>query len=58
MDACPADPPAIEVAWDKNTFIYDIESTGALPVERIVLESLSILNKKANEFAKNLKKAK
>ncbi|NIR16831.1 DNA-directed RNA polymerase subunit D [Candidatus Bathyarchaeota archaeon] len=58
VDACPADPPAIEVAWDKNTFIYDIESTGALPVERIVLESLSILNKKANEFAKNLKKAK
>lgn len=58
MDACPADPPAIEITWDKNTFIYDIESTGALPVERIVIESLSILDKKAGGFVKKLKKAK
>ncbi len=58
VDACTADPSAIEVTWDKNTFIYDIESTGALPVERIVLESLSILDKKASGFVKKLKKAK
>lgn len=58
VDACPADPSAIEVTWDKSTFIYDIESTGALPVERIVLESGSILGKKASEFLKKLKKAK
>jgi len=58
VDACPADPPAIEVAWDKNTFIFDIESTGALAVERIVLESLSRLDKKSGEFIKKLKKAK
>ena len=58
MDACPVDPAAIDISWDKNTFIYDIESTGALPVERIVLESVSLLDKKASEFVKKLKKAK
>jgi DNA-directed RNA polymerase subunit D len=58
VDACPIDPSAIEIAWDKNTFIYDIESPGTLPVERIVLESLSILDKKARGFVKKLKKAK
>lgn len=57
-DACPVDPSAIEVTWDKSVFIYDIESTGALPVERIVLESVSILDKKAGEFVKKLKKMK
>ncbi len=58
VDACPEDPPAIELTWDKNTFIFDIESTGVLPVERIVLESLSILDKKASGFVKKLRKAK
>jgi len=58
MDTCPTDPPAVEVTWDKKTFIFDIESTGALPVERIVLESLSILDKRVDEFIKKLKKAK
>jgi len=58
VDACPVDPTAIEIAWDKNTFVYDIESTGALPVERVFLESLSILDKKARTFVKKLKKAK
>ncbi len=58
VDACPMDSPAIEITWDKNAFIYDIESTGVLPVERIVLESLSILDKKVDGFVKKLKKAK
>ena len=58
VDACPEDPPAIELTWDQNTFIFDIESTGVLPVERIVLESLSILDKKASGFVKKLRKAK
>ena len=58
VDACPVESPAIEVTWDKSAFILDIESTGALPVERILLESLRILDKKASGFAKKLKKAK
>jgi len=58
VDACPKDPSAVELTWDKNAFIFDIESTGALPVERLVSESLNVLDKKLKVFLKNLKKAK
>jgi len=54
VGACPLSPPAIDVAWDKNSFILDAESTGALPVERILLESLKILDEKFNEFLNQL----
>ncbi len=50
VDACPKEPPAIEVDWDDETFIFDVESTGALPVERIVLEASKILEEKFSEF--------
>jgi len=50
VDACPKSPPAIEVSWDKDVFVFDVESTGALSVERIVLEALKILDKKAESF--------
>jgi len=52
--ACPLSPPAIDVAWDKNAFILDVESTGALPVERILHEALKILDEKLNEFLNQL----
>lgn len=55
MDACPQNPPAIKVSWEENAFIFNIESTGALPVERIVLEALNILDKKYEEFLKQLR---
>ena len=58
VDACTKDPPAVKVTWDKNAFIFDIESTGALPVERLVRESLKILDEKLESFLKNLKKVK
>jgi DNA-directed RNA polymerase subunit D len=54
VDVCPASPPALEVSWNKNVFVLDIESTGALPVERIVLEALKILDKKAELFLEQL----
>jgi hypothetical protein len=44
----------LEVSWNKDVFVLDIESTGALPVERIVLEALKILNKKAELFLEQL----
>jgi len=50
VDACPQNPPAIEVSEEENSFIFNIESTGALPVERIVLEALKILDKKYEDF--------
>lgn len=54
VDACPMSPPAVEVSWDKGVFVLDIESTGALPVERIVLEALKIIDKKAESFLEQL----
>ncbi|MCW4034091.1 MAG: DNA-directed RNA polymerase subunit D [Candidatus Bathyarchaeota archaeon] len=55
-DACPQNPPAVDVTWDKNAFIFKIESTGALPVERIVLEAVKILENKVKDFSNQLKK--
>ena len=54
VGVCPTSPPALEVSWNKDVFVLDIESTGALPVERIVLEALKILNKKAELFLEQL----
>lgn len=58
VDACPRNPPALEISWDKDAFDFKIESTGALPVERILLESLKILDKKIKDLSKQIKHAK
>jgi len=52
MEACPKEPPAIKVEWDKNSFIFTMESNGNLPIERIINEALKILDKKCEEFLK------
>ncbi len=57
-DACPKDPPALEISWEKDDFVFKIESTGALPVERIITESLKILDGKLKDFSKQVKKGK
>lgn len=54
VDVCPKSPPALEVSWNKDVFVFDVESTGALPVERIVLAALKILDKKAESFLEQL----
>ncbi|UCC33444.1 MAG: DNA-directed RNA polymerase subunit D [Candidatus Bathyarchaeota archaeon] len=58
VDTCPIDPAAIKIEGDENTFIIEIESTGALPVERTILEATSIIDRKSQEFIKQLKAAK
>ena len=50
VDACKKRPKAIEVTWDKNSFIFNIESTGALPPEKILQEALNILEGKLKDF--------
>jgi len=55
VDACPQNPPAIEVSREENAFIFNVESTGALPVERIILEALNILDKKYEDFLNQLR---
>ena len=56
VDTCPKDPAAINVSWDDKTFIFKIESTGAVPVERIVMEATKILDNEVKEFSNQLKK--
>jgi len=54
VDACPKSPPAIDVSWDKDIFVMDIESTGALPIDRILFEAVKILNHKFESFLEQL----
>ena len=53
--ACPQEPKGISVDWEKNSFIMNIESTGALPPERILQEANKILDKQLKEFEEQLK---
>jgi DNA-directed RNA polymerase subunit D len=54
VEACPKQPPAIAVEWEKNAFIFSLESTGALPPERIMMEAIKILEKQLKEFASQI----
>jgi len=54
VDVCPKNPSAVKVSWDKNSFIFNIESTGALSSERILKEALRILNRKSEDFIHQL----
>ena len=51
---CEMDPPAIQVSWRENAFIFYVESTGALPIERIIFEALKIYEEKFSEFINQL----
>ena len=55
VNICPQKPSAIKVEWEKNAFILNIESSGALPPERIVQEATKILDNQLKEFKKQLK---
>lgn len=57
MDVCPKDPPAVKITWKKDSFIFNIESTGILPPERILLEALKIIGKKCEGFTNQLEAA-
>ncbi len=52
--ACPKEPPAINVAPKRDSFIFYAESTGCLPVERVISEALRIYESKYSEFLKQL----
>ncbi|MCL2134884.1 MAG: DNA-directed RNA polymerase subunit D [Candidatus Bathyarchaeota archaeon] len=55
VDVCPKKPSLITVEWEKNTFILNLESTGALPPERVLQEATKILGKQLKEFEEQLK---
>lgn len=55
VDVCPQNPPAIDVSWDENAFIFNLESTGALPPKRTMTEAIKILDKQLKEFLRQIK---
>lgn len=55
VEACPQEPAAIEVSWEENAFIFALESTSALPPERIMTEAIKILDKDLDEFESQIK---
>jgi DNA-directed RNA polymerase subunit D len=58
VDACPKGPSAIRVEGNTSAFVFDIESTGALPVERIMLKATGLIDEKSGEFITQLGVAK
>ena len=54
VDVCPQKPPAVKVEWEKDSFIFSMETNGVLPIERILSEALKILDKKCNEFVEEI----
>ena len=54
VDVCPQKPPAVKVEWEKNSFIFNMETNGVLPIERILTEALKIMDKKCNEFVEEI----
>jgi DNA-directed RNA polymerase subunit D len=55
VDACPKEPSPLKVDWEKNAFIMNIESTGALPPERVLREATKLLDKQLDEFGEQIK---
>jgi len=54
-EACPESPPAIRVSGEENAFIFNLESTSALPPERIMAEASKILDKHLKELEGEIK---
>lgn len=55
VETCPKDISAIKVDWEPNTFIFNLESSGALPPERIMAEAVKILDKQLKELEGQIK---
>jgi DNA-directed RNA polymerase subunit D len=54
-EACPENPPAIEVSGEEDAFIFSLESTGALDPDRVMTESIKILDKQLKELEGEIK---
>ncbi len=54
-EACSQDPKAIQVGWEENTFIFSLESSGALKPDRILKEAVRILDRQLKEFEGQIK---
>jgi DNA-directed RNA polymerase subunit D len=55
VQACPKESPAITVNWEPDTFILNLESSGALPPERIITEAVKIMDKQLKQLGIHIK---
>lgn len=55
VESCPHDPKAIEVGWEQDTFVFGLESTGALSPERTISEAVRVLDRQLKEFENQVK---
>jgi len=55
VEICPKKPSLIQVEWEKDTFILNLESTGALPPECVLREATKILKQQLKEFEEQAK---
>ncbi|MEM3061363.1 MAG: DNA-directed RNA polymerase subunit D [Candidatus Bathyarchaeia archaeon] len=58
VKCCPIDPPAIKVNWDESAFIFYVESTGSLGLERIIKEAFNLIANKSKLALSQVKKLK
>jgi len=58
VEACPKKPSPLKIEWEKNAFILNIESTGGLPPERVLMEATKTLGKQLNEVEELIKAEK
>jgi len=55
VKVCPKKPPALEVTWREDEFIFTVESNGCLPVKEILFKAGEILKNKAVELSRQIK---
>lgn len=55
IETCPEEPSPLTIEWEKNAFIMNIESTGALPPERVLKEATKLLDEQLKEFEEQIK---
>lgn len=56
VELCPKrNDGGIDVTWEKDMFVMNIESTGALPPKKVLQEATKILDKQLKEFEEQLK---
>jgi len=55
VSICPQNPPAIKIGWEENTFIFSLESTCALPPEKIMTEAIKTLDVQLKDLGGQIK---
>jgi len=55
VDACPQNPSAIKISWEENTFVFNLESTGTLPTEKIMTKAIKILDEQLKDLESQIK---